>query len=108
MHINNKQEDNTMINFDEKVYMKTATGYVDNYDGWWYENEKGEKVNAVDLGEVVEVAVKYRIDTDDNEISGSGCDMLFDSKEDAEWHMRNYTEEEKKHLVIVEDFEEVQ
>ena len=51
--INNKQEDNTMKN--EKLYMNTATGSVDNYDGWWYENDSGEKVNAVDLGEVVEV-----------------------------------------------------
>ena len=44
-----------MVNFNEKCYMNTATGSVDNYDGWWYVNEKGEKVNAVDLGEVVEV-----------------------------------------------------
>ena len=40
---------------NEKLYMNTATGSVDNYDGWWYENDSGEKVNAVDLGEVVEV-----------------------------------------------------
>ena len=46
-------EDDTMKN--EKLYMNTATGSVDNYDGWWYENDSGEKVNAVDLGEVVEV-----------------------------------------------------
>lgn len=39
----------------EKLYMNTATGSVDDYDGWWYENDSGEKVNAVDLGEVVEV-----------------------------------------------------
>lgn len=51
--VNNKNEDNTMKN--EKLYMNTATGSVDNYDGWWYENDSGEKVNAVDLGEVVEV-----------------------------------------------------
>lgn len=40
---------------DEKYYMNIATGSVDTYDGWWYENENGERVNAVDLGEVVEV-----------------------------------------------------
>lgn len=39
----------------EKLYMNPATGSVDSYDGWWYENDSGEKVNAVDLGEVVEV-----------------------------------------------------
>ena len=95
-----------MVNFNEKCYMNTATGSVDNYDGWWYVNEKGEKVNAVDLGEVVEVAVKFRIDTDDNEISGSGCDTLFDSKDEAERHMSFYTEDEKKHIVIVKEFVE--
>lgn len=39
----------------EKTYMNIETGSVDTHDGWWYENEDGEKVNAVDLGEVVEV-----------------------------------------------------
>lgn len=39
----------------EKMYMNTKTGSVDDYDGWYYENEDGETVNAVDLGEVVEV-----------------------------------------------------
>ena len=38
-----------------KTYMNIATGSIDTYDGWWYDNENGEKVNAVDLGEVVEV-----------------------------------------------------
>jgi len=38
-----------------KMYMDIATGSVDTYEGWWYENEEGETVNAVDLGEVVEV-----------------------------------------------------
>lgn len=36
-------------------YMNPATGSVDTYDGWWYKNEDGEMVNAVDLGEVVAV-----------------------------------------------------
>lgn len=39
----------------EKMYMNTETGSVDSYDGWDYENEGGDTVNAVDLGEVVEV-----------------------------------------------------
>lgn len=39
----------------EKIYMNLATGSVDDYEGWWYENDRGEKVNAVDLGEVIEV-----------------------------------------------------
>lgn len=39
----------------EKNYMNRATGSVDKYSGWDYENDNGEIVNAVDLGEVVEV-----------------------------------------------------
>ena len=39
----------------EKQYMNIKTGSVDTYDGWYYENEDGKTVNAVDLGEVVEV-----------------------------------------------------
>lgn len=39
----------------EKLYMNISTGSVDTYDGWWYDSEDGEKVNAVDKGEVVEV-----------------------------------------------------
>lgn len=39
----------------EKTYMNIDTGTVDTYDGWDYENEDGKIVNAVDLGEVVEV-----------------------------------------------------
>lgn len=39
----------------DAMYMNPVTGSVDTYDGWWYENEDGEKVNAVDLGEVVAV-----------------------------------------------------
>ena len=39
----------------EKMYMNVETGSVDSYDGWYYENEDGKQVNAVDLGEVVEV-----------------------------------------------------
>lgn len=44
-----------IYNKNEKLYMNTSTGSIDSYDGWWYENDSGEKVNAVDLGEVVEV-----------------------------------------------------
>lgn len=39
----------------EKVYMEPATGSVDTYDGWWYEDENGNQVNGVDRGELVEV-----------------------------------------------------
>jgi len=38
-----------------KYYMNKETGSVDTKDGWDYENEKGDIVNAVDLGEVVQV-----------------------------------------------------
>lgn len=37
------------------MFMNIATGSVDNYGGWDYVNENGNEVNAVDLGEVVEV-----------------------------------------------------
>lgn len=39
----------------KKMYMNLATGSVDDYGGWWYHDEDGDFVNAVDLGEVVEV-----------------------------------------------------
>mgnify|MGYP001566361830 CR=1 FL=1 len=39
----------------EKFYMNVETGSVDTKDGWDYTSESGEIVNAVDLGEVVEV-----------------------------------------------------
>ena len=39
----------------EQYYMNEATGSVDTYENWWYEDEDGNKVNAVDKGEVVEV-----------------------------------------------------
>ena len=38
-----------------KHYMNIHTGSVDVRSGWDYENEDGEMVNAVDLGECVEV-----------------------------------------------------
>ena len=36
-------------------WMNVETGSVDDYDGWGYQNEDGRDVNAVDLGEVIEV-----------------------------------------------------
>ena len=38
-----------------RVYMNPVTGSVDTYDGWWYEDQDGNSVNAVDRGEVIEV-----------------------------------------------------
>ena len=38
----------------EKQYMNTATGSVDDYNGWYYD-DNGVQVNAVDRGEVVAV-----------------------------------------------------
>ena len=46
---------NRNIEKGEKIYMNTITGAVDKYEDWYYENEEGEQVNAVDLNEVVEV-----------------------------------------------------
>lgn len=43
-------------NADRKTqYINVETGSVDTKDGWDYEDENGDIVNAVDLGEVVEV-----------------------------------------------------
>lgn len=39
----------------KKMYMNIETGSVDTRDGWYYKNEFGDTVNAVDLGEVIEV-----------------------------------------------------
>lgn len=39
----------------DAMYMNPVTGSVDTYDGWWYEDENGEKRNAVDRNEVVAV-----------------------------------------------------
>ena len=36
------------------LYMNIETGSVDDYDGWYYD-DNGEQVNAVDSGEVVAV-----------------------------------------------------
>ncbi|MCK9342301.1 MAG: hypothetical protein M0P33_00125 [Massilibacteroides sp.] len=46
----------------ETLYMNPATGSVDDRDGWWYENEDGEKLNGVDRGEVVGVQWNYETD----------------------------------------------
>lgn len=43
------------MNAQEKQYMNIETGSVDTYEGWEYQTEDGQIVNAVDLGEVVEV-----------------------------------------------------
>ena len=39
----------------QKFYMNIQTGSVGTYDDWYYENEDGKIINAVDLGEVIEV-----------------------------------------------------
>ena len=36
------------------LYMNITTGSVDDYDGWYYD-DNGVQVNAVDRGEVVAV-----------------------------------------------------
>lgn len=38
---------------NEAIYMNIETGSTGTYDEWFYENEDGQEVNAVDLGEVV-------------------------------------------------------
>ena len=38
-----------------KMYMDLSTGKVDLYDLWWYTDESGNRVNAVDRGEAIQV-----------------------------------------------------
>lgn len=45
---------------------------------------------------------KYVIMPKDDFYSGSGCDKMFDSREDVEFHMKFYSEKERQELVIVE------
>ena len=45
----------TIMNTNAKTYMNIETGSTGTYNEWWYENESGDQVNAVDLGEVVEL-----------------------------------------------------
>jgi len=40
---------------ETKMYMNVETGSVDDHDGWWYEDDDGTEVNAVDQGGLVEV-----------------------------------------------------
>ena len=47
---------------EDTLYMNIFTGSVDTHDGWWYETEEGETVNAVDRGEVV--PVRWDIDAE--------------------------------------------
>jgi len=57
----------------ERMYMNPATGSVDTYEGWWYDEldeegyETGNRVNAVDRSEVLEV-VKATTDDPKNNI----------------------------------------
>ena len=37
------------------LYMNPHTGSVDTRDGWFYTDENGRELNAVDLGEVIPV-----------------------------------------------------
>ena len=41
----------------EKIYMNIETGSTGTIDEWDYENESGKIVNAVDLGEVIEIPI---------------------------------------------------
>ncbi len=55
-HQQNRQtEEREMKTAKVKIYMNNETGSVDTADGWDYENEDGETVNGVELGEAVEV-----------------------------------------------------
>ena len=39
----------------DTIYMNEKTGEIAAYDGWYYTDDDGKSVNAVDLGQVVEV-----------------------------------------------------
>jgi len=40
---------------NEKMYMNEKTGSLGRYNDWHYQNEDGQMVNGVDLGELTEV-----------------------------------------------------
>ena len=61
-----------------KTYMNLETGSTGTYDEWDYENIDGELVNAVDLGEVVEVDL-YVFADDRGETFTEYCDTLKDA-----------------------------
>lgn len=44
--------------------------------------------------------IQYKIDSKD--FGGSGCDMIFKTREDAEQHMTFYTEREREGLEVIE------
>lgn len=48
----------------KKQYMNIETGSIDDYDGWYYEAENGETVNAVGRGEVTPVKIVIDVDAD--------------------------------------------
>jgi len=39
----------------KRLYMNAKTGSIGEYEDWYYDDETGKTVNAVDLHEVVEV-----------------------------------------------------
>jgi len=39
----------------DTIFMNEKTGEIDAYDGWYHTDDDGKSVNAVDLGQVVEV-----------------------------------------------------
>ena len=45
----------TYDNESKQIYMNTDTGSTGSYEDWWYVNEDGKRVNAVDVGGVQEV-----------------------------------------------------
>lgn len=44
----------------KQMYMNVSTESVAPYEDWYYTNNKGIKVNAVDLGEVIPVEWDYK------------------------------------------------
>lgn len=44
---------------DHNLYMHIATGSIGQYNDWYYLDDTGKEVNAVDLGEVVEVIQNF-------------------------------------------------
>jgi hypothetical protein len=48
---------------NSKTYMNEKTGSLGDYNAWYYENEDGQMVNAVDLGEVTEVELDEETNT---------------------------------------------
>jgi hypothetical protein len=63
-----------------EIYINFATGSIGDRADWWYENETGDLVNAVDRGEVVKIEGEEFQDWENGRtiLSSDGFDFVDD------------------------------